>query len=180
MSSLQDFIDGLGVEYSAKFVPFNRSRNAKKDIKSMSDYSINWSITLKKGNYTLTTDYMQGVGHLPKNLQFSVYTKITHALRDAIISACERGKALVNINAPWGEKKPLEPPKLIDILYSLVMNCSVIDYAGFEEWAIDFGYNPDSIKDNKVYKDCWQTALKMQAMLGDEVIRQLEELYQDY
>jgi hypothetical protein len=52
------------VEYSATFVPFSRSRS--RDEKQC---NLNWIVTLKSGRTEFSTDYSQGVGHIPYRME---------------------------------------------------------------------------------------------------------------
>lgn len=172
----------LGIEYSASFVPFSQSRNAKEKKPS-----INWKVTVKKGNQSLTTDYMQGIGHLP-NYSHNFSSIVVYD--DAVRKACETGKSVIIKHknaydaAQAGRIAPpamiIQKPNLIDVLYSLVMDSYVLECGTFEEWASEHGYETDSRKAEKIYHDCLQIALKMRAMLGDAAMANLRVLFQDY
>jgi hypothetical protein len=79
----------------------------------------------------------------------------------------------------WNMKK-IEPPKLVDVLYSLISDAEAASYSSFEDWAQCFGFDSDSIKAEKIYKDCLATYVKLRAMLGDENLKALTEAFQDY
>lgn len=52
-------------------------------------------------------------------------------------------------------------PTAYDVLCSLVMDaCSIEDSRGFEDWASNLGYDPDSRKAEKIYQQCEQEARK--------------------
>ena len=177
-NTLQNAVDALGLNYSAEFVPFSKSRNAKKATKP-SDYSLNWRVTLSKNGRSLTTDYMQGIGHIPGHKQNTRYT--TNAW-GALKHTCETGKygGRESSIAQYLGEKPIPAPLPRDVLYSLGMDASVIDYPSFEEWASDFGYEPDSRKAEKTYQECLRIALELRAMLGDAGMQSLRDASQDY
>lgn len=178
-SQLDATIACLGLEYSAEFVPQSRSRNAKEQ-----NASLNWRVTIKNAGRTLTTDYMQGIGHLPD--QFSRYLdslKVGPVARRRIErNVAETGKTgrLMASLDTWHSAKPLPAPLLRDVLYCLVLDSSVIDCATFEEWASEYGYDTDSREAEKTYSACLATALQMRAIVGNENLNRLREAFQDY
>ena len=173
MDKLNEIIDNLGIVYTAEFVPFSRSRNAKSDPK-INDYSLNWKITISKNRNVLTTDYMQGIGYIPGYV--FKYHMTVNQLKN-IKTACESGKDYTD-HTTIGKKIP--PPAWQDVLYSLVMDSSALEYSTFEEWAEDFGYETNSRKAEKIYKLCLEIGLKLRAMLGSDTMEKLREAYSDY
>lgn len=164
-------IQSLGIEYSAKFVPLSQSRNVKEK-----DKSLNWLVTIKRGNSSLTTNYMQGIGHLKgfsqpygKGLSISDTYALDRSVQSGII-----------FSHVTGETRRIPGPNLEDVLYSLLLDASVLDSPTFEDWAGEFGYDTDSRKSEKLYNACLEIALKMRALLGDENLRKLHDLYQGY
>lgn len=85
VSAAQAFTDSSGLTYSAQFVPQSQSRNAGDK-----QPSINWRVTISKGNAILTTDYTQGCAHLPHYSQ--QFSKLA-VYDDAVRHACETGKS---------------------------------------------------------------------------------------
>jgi hypothetical protein len=177
-------LDEMGVRIVTEFVPFSKSRNAKENPK-VDDMSINWKVTLKRGNQGLTTDYMQGIGHLPEGIKLQFNDKKTIAKVEPIKYACETGKIgyysdISNCVMSSPSKKTLKQPLLIDVLYSLLLDAEVLDYSSFEDWADEMGFDPDSRKDEKVYNACMKIALQMRKLFSDNDIEILRELFQDY
>lgn len=174
-------IDSLGLSYSAQFVPFSQSRN-----KGEKNFSLNWKVTIAKGTHSsqqLTTDYMQGIGHLPGYSHNASNKMLEHA---NVEYAAESGKWDARHDkagfrtTPQFQWKAIKPPELIDVLHSLVMDSDVINYSSFEDWADCFGYDADSRQAEKIYNDCLQIALKLRAMLGDSTMHELQEAFRDY
>lgn len=166
-------IESLGLAYSAKFVPQSQSRNAGGEYPSL-----NWKITLTRGRQKLKVDYSQGVGHVPgyKPLRSS-YDR--HRMDTY---AAEEGKIPQSV-AGWGGvygKKPIPAPKLEEVIHCLVLDASVLDYAGFEDWAPELGYDLDSRAAEKVYQACLKEALELRALIGEENVKALAEAFQDY
>jgi hypothetical protein len=181
-------ISGLGLTYTAEFVPQSHSRN--KDNK---EPSINWRVTIARNGQSLTTDYMQGIGHAPgyRDMQsavrkLSVNGRLTvdaqYARAEFQRIVCEIGRVPT---LRWAHKYiasdlPLSAPALLDVLYSLTLDSDAITSGGFEEWAKDYGYDTDSRKAEAIYRQCIEIGLKLQHMIGADNLATLRELFQDY
>lgn len=109
--------------------------------------------------------------------------------RDAIAKAeCESGFPM-EID-PFGrgagnvfKRKPKAPaiePKPLDVIHSLVMDSSVLDYARFEDWASEYGYETDSRKAESTYRACLEIALQLRAAIGESGLSELRDAFQDY
>ena len=150
-----------GLTMTAELVPFSRSRNAKEKRPSL-----NWRVTVKAPHteLELVTDYMQGVGHLPN---YSHKYATNAAYDDTVRAACETGVFSPPEFAGSSRFKTgkVSPPKLVDVLYSLVMDASALEYASFEDWASEYGYDADSRSAERTYQDCLKIALKLQQMV---------------
>ncbi len=157
------------LSYSAEFVPFSCSRNAHE-----SRPSLNWKITLTTPRGKLTTDYMQGVGHLPgdacgfRTVHNSEYERF----------ACEYGKWGGYDRHPLGSAR-LPRPALTDILSSLLSDAEALDYASFDQWADDLGFDADSRKAEAIYRACLDIGLSLRRMIGDVAITELRESLRD-
>ena len=61
-----------------------------------------------------------------------------------------------------------EPPTAADVLSCLLLDATGYDDArNFEDWAPEFGYDPDSRKAEKIYHECGEISKKLHALLGD-------------
>ena len=164
-------LEKLGIEYSAEFVPQSKSRNSASKYKSL-----NWKVTIKRGNQSLTTDYMQGIGHAAVTLK-----GIKNSLHnDAILRDLVETGSCREDGATFGRIIKQPAPDRNDVLYSLCGDSEALDYPTFEEWADTFGCNPDSRSAEKTYRDCLEIALKMRAIFGDADLAKLRETFQDY
>src|SRR5688500_18996574 len=124
-AKLDKYIKSLELEYSAVFVPFSKSRNAKdtKEIKQLSDYSLNWKVTIKSTSGSIENDYMQGIGNLPEVIKDDIKGfRNTIYNHEVVKSVCEIGKYTTN----WKVAK-LSPPLLRDALWCLLMDSEAID-----------------------------------------------------
>lgn len=176
---IKNTLEALGLTAEFKFVPFSQSRN-----KSEKHKSLNYIVTyLRNGKPFLTTDYSMGSGHAPKrpvrSSEVPYYSKGLDAKYIALV--CESG---VKCKAGWNDSyiptKERILPKIEDIYYSLVTEASVLDYGGFEEWASVFGYNVDSRSAEKIYHACLEITLALRAAIGEEGMKQLQSVYQEY
>lgn len=163
MDTIDEAIDKISLTYTAEFVPQKFSRN--RESKTL---SINWRITLSKDGVFISTDYMQGVGHIP-TYKYSKYLQRTNEIMVSSI-----GKYRKSEN---GMDYPLPKPKLKDILYSLTVDSDVFNYDDFEDWADSYGYNPDSIKDKEVYESCLVMGKQFKKLVN---INDMQELFEDY
>jgi hypothetical protein len=159
------------LEYSAKFLPFSQSR--KKDEKTP---SLNWKVTLGR----LTTDYMQGCAHCPAYKKWGYHYVVAVA---AVNAECETGYAhtvaVGGENVPRSLNTRIPGPDLADVVYALVLDASVLDYADFESWAVEFGYDVDSRSAEKTYQECLKVGLAFKSMLRPGHFEQLQTLCQD-
>lgn len=174
------YLQKHGLTVESEFIPWSRSRNAGEK-----DPSLNWKVTLKQnGRKILTTDYSAGMGHAP------FYKKVNHMRllvwqHEEIVRECETGFPVTSakIDSAMGiarqdKNRPILPDSK-DVIYSLLMDAEVLHYSEFEEWAGDFGYDPDSRSDEKIYQACLKIALQFNR-LGESVIAELREAFQDY
>src|SRR5690606_15461812 len=164
-----------GVSYNAVFVPQSQSRN-----KNETRPSLNWRVTIAKGNVRLETDYMQGCAHIP---HYSHAHARNAVYDDAVWEACETGKSRIIPHksaydaAQGGRAVPIPTPKFEDVLYCLVLDAEVLEYSSLDEWAEAFGFDTDSRKAERAYRACLETALKLRHIVDLDEAR---EAFQDY
>jgi len=171
----------LGLSVKCAFVPFSQSRNAGEKMPSL-----NWKATIKRnGRDVLTCDYMQGSGHCPAYKLSKAAPKqdscwprrFDQIKRDAIAMECEKGRIhLIGFGGHIVPKGALPAPDVADIVSSLACDSDVIDYATFEQWAPDLGYDPDSRKGEAIYRECLSHALALRAAIGDEKLNEIRQL----
>ena len=159
-----------GIEISAEFVPFSRSRNRAEP-----NASLNWLVTISANGRKIVTDYMQGLGHLP-GYKHGRKTIQEHNADRLAAETGRRHRWHAGRNNP---EEKLAPPSLDDVLSCLLMDSSAIDAGSFEYWAGSLGYDTDSRAAEKMYNDCISTALQLRAMLGNDRIEELRTHYQD-
>ena len=65
-------------------------------------------------------------------------------------------------------------PDAASVLDCLASDAASVDQArDYEDWARDFGYDPDSRKAEKIYKACQRRAERLKAFLGDDLYQAL-------
>lgn len=166
-------IENAGLSLKCEFVPFSQSRNKDNEHKS-----INWKVTLLKSDKpVLITDYSQGVGHIPG---YSTMARKTLWLEEQEKISIEQGKYKTPFGGDYCPIKSLPSPKIEDVLYGLITDSEVIDYDSFESWADNMGFDPDSRKDEKIYQACLEIGLKLRNRLGDKLLSELRDSFQDY
>lgn len=176
---LENAVNELQLTYVAEFVP------TKQPVDKVKDPQLHWSITLQRGQRKMTVPYHEGCGHVVGYQQFhkTPYDKRRHD--EMVREVCETGIAYKNVQEFLSgrifKRKTKQPvPKLLDVLYCLVQDASVLDSGGFEEWASDYGYDTDSRAAEKTYRQCVDQSLQLRNLLDNDNLEQLRKLYQDY
>lgn len=185
----------FGLTVESVFVPFSKSRSfdpakhtgsfgsgsGKREYLKVSEASLNWRITLKKdGREVLTTDYSAGIAHCPSYRQNSRWTQDYHAIIEHEVEKGTQAQNLATFGLVTGRhQKPILPDS-VSVIWSLLMDSAVLDYSGFEDWANNYGYDPDSRNAEKIYQACLGLALQLRNGLGDSTISKLNELLADY
>jgi hypothetical protein len=66
------------------------------------------------------------------------------------------------------------PPEVADVLDAAAAEAAVIEEAGsFEAWALQMGFDPDSRRDERVYRSERRQARHLRALLGEAGYREL-------
>ena len=77
-----------------------------------------------------------------------------------------------------GLKSP-KPPKVADVLYSLLSDASA-EQRNFHEWCSDYGYSTDSISALNTYRACLDTAHALHKCFSPELLAELQDLLAEY
>ena len=185
---LQPFIDSLGIDYTAVFVPQSASRNA-----GQSNPTLNWRVTVKRVRpgylpdspivEIISTDYMQGIGHLPEARYPKGSAYWLRSLRtEREKQAAETGKAAeryFEAMGGWTNAKSIPAPLLRDVLHSLLLDGAAADTT-FHDWCSEYGYDDDSRKALSTYDACRDTGHQLQRTFTAAERATLSELFQDY
>jgi hypothetical protein len=166
--NLETLQTDLGITYTAIFVPFSVSRNAKEKHRTL-----NWRIILAKGGAALMTDYSQGVGHIPDNTGI----KDAYTRRNNEFEASQNGVYCPREGS--FTQKRLPPPAFNDVMYSLLMDSEAANQC-FEGWASDLGMDVDSREAERTYNTCVKIGLELRKVLAGHDVAAIRELFVDY
>ena len=72
------------------------------------------------------------------------------------------------------------PPVLCDVMYSLLLDITVLDFDTFEEWAREYDYDEDSRRAERLYIACLAQARQFTRLFDERDRAHLQELFQDY
>lgn len=141
--------------------------------------TINWAVTLHtpSGAEVWRGIYAQGIGHHP-NWQQRWTMRGGMSLRDAewrdnCLRSCETGRYARSVGPLVASTLALPPPSARDVLHSLALDAGALDYASFEDWASEYGYDPDSRSAERTYRECLAIAVALRSLVGDDGIRAL-------
>lgn len=184
-TEILSFLDKHNLKIEAEFVPWSASRNFDpQKVKHPEQKSLNWKVKLLYGGRTvIETDYMAGIGHSPA---YNAARKIGRGIALADVSAVdgevEKGYrhrlSAGEMVFPKRDEKLLPDP--CSVIHSLLLDGDAIDHPSFESWAGDFGYDTDSRKAEATYRICLDMGLRLRNGLGEDLLRQLREVFQDY
>lgn len=188
---IADFLEASGWTMECKFVPFSQSRDGfpKEKMRNhrLTDLSINWKVTVMCNGNSYTTDYTQGIGHLPKGLAQDAVTKrgrggISLNDFDRYWSCLEYDEypGTGKYNGNVRKAKRLQRPKITDVMFSLVIESDTMNYGSFSEWCDMLGHDDDSIKAKGIYDQCIEVGLFFIRTVGSNGLEELREQFQDY
>lgn len=64
-------------------------------------------------------------------------------------------------------------PELNEVLDCLASDAAGVNGRSFEEWANDYGFDPDSIKAHEIYRACRRTSKNLSRLLGNKAYQDL-------
>ena len=162
-----------GVTMEAVFVPFSKSRNAKPGKDGKAWRSLNWRIRLfhrRASAPILETDYAQGEGYAPAYKAARNPLRMTIDESRALSIELEEG---FTASPRHAFRKRIPAPSIGDVLQSLARDADALDYADFEEWAAEYGYDADSRSAESIYRACLEIATKLRAGLGASLLAEI-------
>lgn len=167
-AAIDALLEREGIKYTAVFVPQSLSRHSTEKTRSL-----NWRVTFSRGA-SMALDYMQGVGHIPAIIGKSYPAE----MRAREYEASESGKYKVRANSSWGRIQLLPLPRAADVLHSVVLDNPSGD--SFEEWANDFGYDPDSRKAEDIYNQCRKQSREAVTLFGHALLTEIAKILENY
>lgn len=181
---------------------WNKDKKRKDGEPVFKSPTLEWKIRIGRNSknhhpnpvWHIQTDYGQGIAHAPgyehsfrndnwKSHYFQIVAEIGKTLV-VLPPLGDTGKtdwfeAHERLKGKRGTLKKIPEPEFCDVMYSLLMDCDVLDRGSFEEWASDLGYDEDSRSAETIYRSCLDLALKMRNLIGDSKITELRDLYQE-
>jgi hypothetical protein len=166
MKTIADILTEHGVTFDVRFVPQRLSRNAKDK-----QPSLNWLVTLRRGDRVVSVPYTQGIGHHPRYR----FADRSVAHRDEMRKSAEDG-LVSGVRSEY--RSPIDKPEPIEVLACLISDIPCEDR--FEDWADALGYDSDSIKARNIYRACVKTGEDMDLLFGRSGIEDLRTATEDY
>lgn len=161
-------IESLGLTLTCKY--------NTKVVQDPKNPRLNWMCTLSRGKRSFDAEFHQGyalIKGLPK-------TKDIYLQKEMIRLICETGY-MHEILEPWQRpvrsNKRVTEPLLKEVLYYLCLDAQVLNYATFEEWANEYGYEEDNRKAEALYRECITQSLKLSNLIGSTTIESLNDAY---
>ncbi len=157
----------------------------------MDNDMFHWSVTIRNGNKAMTLPFSCGGAHVQPTTGAVRPTFASYSQTDVINARKETGvyydfklkqyrKAGAAGATLWKKEvyqlafEP-KPPTLENVLNCLALDTSALDEP-FEDWAINFGYDTDSIKAKNIYDACIKNALDLRrAGIDLDELRDCEE-----
>lgn len=180
---INEVLEKHGLTVESEFVPWSLSRNAGEK-----NPSLNWKVTLiHNGRKILTADYSAGMAHCPSYKDITKHMRPTTVGMEMVKHECEKGRVAGYYSGALNSVMPSANPKKRgeilpdshDVIYSLLMDSEALESDSYEWWAGNFGYDEDSRAGEAVYNACVKIALQFRK-IGESVIAELREAYQDY
>lgn len=203
--SVAAYLAEHGITYTAVFVPQSASRNSADK-----NPTLNWRVTFTGNGRALSTDYSQGIGHVPgycqsratydhKCLQYDQHKAAESGQYPARASGTkqsstdEKGNYIppktlwkpatsdtYRINKFGIKFRPLPAPDAADVLHSLLLDASVTYATCFEDWASEYGYDTDSRKAEDIYNACKLIARDFNRVFTSAQRAMLADMLKDY
>lgn len=155
-----DILENLGITIAATFIPHDTPAGETPILR--------WKISVRRnGQEFHSTEYSAGCAHAPEY-------KRAKALTAAVKAECETGIV-------YGSRigKAVPPPAVADVVHSLLLDASNTGER-FEDWAANYGFDPDSRSADRMYRACQETAAALRRAFDRDELAALETAFQDY
>ena len=129
-----------------------------------------WSVTLRNGDKTHTTEFKSGIGH--RKLPVGFLKKDIWSGGRGSGYYVERLGWLDDVKAAEAALTKPVAPTTADVLACLLSDASNASET-FEEWCSNFGLSDDSMKAMETYRACQKTRSALQRFLGGELMDRL-------
>jgi hypothetical protein len=142
MPDLDTLIKDYDIKIHADYIPMEGHEEPR----------LKWKCRLYRLNETvLEVEYTAGMAHAP-----------------SYPSACAVDECRTGVRADSKKANVYIKPDARDVVRSVMLDSSALDYGCFEDWARDYGYDTDSRAAEAIYRLCLQRAVMLRASLGKE------------
>ena len=177
-AAVDDFLRDAGVAVAVDYVTPDKRDNYDDWGQ---DRWLEWRVTLSAGKSRAVFGYRAGEGHCPAyKLPVAVAGNRNSIMRDEMIQAeIDSGKTFQpgkDFNKATG---PAILPDLAGVLHCLVSDADAYNMR-FEDWAGDYGYDPDSRRAEKVYRACVDCAEKLHRIFSAAQLDTLRDIVAEY
>lgn len=129
---------------------------------------LRWAYTLRQRDRVVHKGhYSAGIAHAP-SYQYTFGGAVTVDVHNAVQHELTTGRHVKS-------NKPILPEPA-SVMRCLLLDGSAIEHGSFEHWASEYCYDTDSRKAEAMYRACVETGLAIRAAIGDEAMRELQEL----
>jgi hypothetical protein len=187
-ATIQAAIDGLGIAYSAEFVPQSKSRYRIQNANGQRPTGgydgkgapcINWRVFICRASGAgplLAVDYSQGIAHLPGYDATAARSMDGNA---GILRAVESGRIGRDVYSTLAFK-PIPAPAVVDVLSCLISDADVLDCGSFEDYANCYGLDTDSRAAEKQYEEARRQSKTLRDIIGPDALDRLRDLYRNF
>lgn len=173
MTTTSEIMTAAALNVTFEHVPSTYDPRDKESFQG-----IKWRATLQTPRGSFSTDYTQGIGHIPKawGLVSEYGRGFSISQLEALRATLAKGRRHIigNSGHMIPTKEPIPTPDPLDVLGCLFSDASATD-STFEDWCGDLGYDTDSRKALATYEACRQTGLDLLRVLGAEHFEQLRD-----
>lgn len=142
MADLSTLIDQYDIKILSDYIPMDSDEEPR----------LKWKVGLYvMKDRVLDVEYTAGMAHAP-----------------SYPAACAVDECRTGVRADSKLARVFIQPDARDVIRSVMLDSSALDYGCFEDWARDYGYDTDSRAAEAIYRLCLQRAVMLRASLGKE------------
>ena len=145
---------------------------------------LKFKVTLTSDLGFMTFNYHIGVGHIHGWTNGSIMLDQDKYYREVFQTGKHAEKPMTwrgrNGGVNWNTKMIPIKPDFCDVVWCLLQDSNSLSYDTFKEWADDYGYNDDSIKDKALYEECCAQAVEFKKLFKGRDLSPLAPLFEDY
>ena len=166
-NKVDDFLSSLGVTYSV----FPAGTGLKRDNWECDG----WRVVFAKGDKNESFDYFTGIGHRV------IFKPDQYNIDRQALSDCVNKRSIMAENIRKNMADCVKPfaPFAASVLFSLINDGQALCLS-FNQWCVEYGYDPDSMKAFRTYQSCCEIGEKLERVFTRRQITELAEILADY